>query len=68
MGFARGSKGFFAMGNLSGVEFEVGSVPDGDYCDIVHKCQQTISVRGGRATFRKAQESDPVVAICVGCK
>ena len=56
------------MGNLNGVEFEVGSVPDGDYCDIVHKCQQTISVRGGRATFRKAQESDPVVAICVGCK
>ena len=56
------------MGNLNGVEFDVGSVPDGDYCDIVHKCAQTISVREGRAVFHKGQENDPVVAICVGCQ
>ena len=56
------------MGNLRNVEFEMGSLPDGDYCDIIHKCQQTIYVRGGRATFNKAQENDPIVAICVGCE
>jgi len=67
LGFARGSKGFFAMGNLNNVEFEVGSVPDGEYCDIVHNCQQKIYVSGGRARFNKAQGNDPVAAICIGC-
>ena len=56
------------MGNLNNVQFDVGSVPDGEYCDIIHNCQQKIRVSGGRATFNKAQGNDPVAAICVGCK
>ena len=67
LGFARGSKGFFAMGNLNNVEFDVGAVPDGDYCDIIHNCRQIIHVSGGRARFNKADKNDPVAAICVGC-
>ena len=68
IGFARGSKGFFAMGNLNNVQFEVGSLPDGEYCDVIHNCEQKIHVSGGRATFNKAQGNDPVAAICVGCQ
>lgn len=67
LGFSRGNKGFFAMGNLNNVQFYTG-LPDGDYCDIIHDCQQTITVSGGSATFNKAEANDPVVAICVGCK
>ena len=68
IGFARGSKGFFAMGNLNNVQFDVGSLPDGEYCDVIHNCEQKIHVSGGRATFNKAQGNDPVAAICVGCQ
>ena len=56
------------MGNLNGVNFDVGGVADVDYCDIIHNCKQTIHVNGGRATFNKAQGNDPVAAICVGCQ
>ena len=43
-------------------------LPAGDYCDIIHDCEQTVTVNGdGTATVRKAQSNDPVVAICVGC-
>jgi Tfp pilus assembly protein PilN len=42
-------------------------LPDGEYCDIIHNCQQKITVSGGWANFNKAQANDPVVAICVGC-
>ena len=66
LGFSRGSKGFFAMGDLNNVEFFTG-LPDGEYCDIIHDCQQKIYVIGGVARFNKAQSNDPVVAICVGC-
>merc|ERR1719422_1126902 len=66
LGFSRGNKGFFAMGDLNNVEFYTG-LPDGDYCDIIHDCDQTIHVSGGKAFFNKAQANDPVAAICVGC-
>lgn len=66
LGFSRGSVGFFAMGNLNNVEFYTG-LPDGEYCDIIHNCAQKVLVRGGKATFRKAQDNDPIVAICLGC-
>merc|ERR1711963_224591 len=66
LGFSRGNKGFFAMGDLNNIEFYTG-LPDGDYCDIIHDCDQTIHVSGGKAFFNKAQANDPVAAICVGC-
>jgi len=66
LGFSRGNKGFFAMGDLNNVEFYTG-LPDGDYCDIIHDCAQTIHVSGGKAFFNKAEANDPVAAICVGC-
>ena len=67
LGFSRGNKGFFAMGDLNNVEFYTG-LPDGDYCDIIHDCAQTIHVSGGKAFFNKAEANDPVAAICVGCQ
>ena len=66
LGFSRGNKGFFAMGDLNGVDFFTG-LPDGDYCDLIHDCDQTVTVSGGWANVRKSQSNDPVVAICVGC-
>merc|ERR1712029_824875 len=42
LGFSRGNKGFFAMGDLNNVEFYTG-LPDGDCCDIIHDCKQTSS-------------------------
>ncbi len=67
LGFSRGSTGFIAMGNINNVEFYTG-LPDGEYCDLVHECAQTVTVSGGMATVRPYQENDPVVAICVGCQ
>ncbi len=66
LGFSRGNKGFFAMGDLNNVEFYTG-MPDGDYCDIIHECKQVIHVSGGKARFNRAEANDPIVAICVGC-
>ena len=66
LGFSRGQKGFFAMGNLNNVNFYTG-LPDGDYCDIIHECQQKITISNGFGIFNKAKDNDPVVAICVGC-
>ena len=40
----------------------------GEYCDIIHDCEQKIQISGGRGYFKAAQENDPVVAICVGCQ
>jgi len=65
LGFSRGNKGFVAMGDLNR-EFFTG-MPDGEYCDIIHDCQQKIQIRGGRGYFSPAKANDPVVAICVGC-
>jgi len=65
LGFARGNKAFVAMGNLNR-EFYTG-LPDGEYCDIIHDCDQKIQISGGRGYFSPSQENDPVVAICVGC-
>ena len=42
LALSRGSKGFFAMGNLN-QDFETG-LPDGEYCDIISECQQKIQV------------------------
>ena len=42
LALSRGSKGFFAMGNLNR-DFETG-LPDGEYCDIISECQQKIQV------------------------
>ena len=42
LALSRGSKGFFAMGNLDR-DFETG-LPDGEYCDIISECQQKIQV------------------------
>jgi alpha-amylase len=66
LGFSRGSKGFFAMGDLNNVQFYTG-LPDGEYCDIIQDCKQKIQVSGGSANFNKAEQNDAVVAICVGC-
>lgn len=65
LGFSRGNKGFFAMGDLNR-EFYTG-LPDGEYCDIIHDCQQKIQISGGKGYFKRAQDNDPVVAICQGC-
>ena len=40
LGFSRGSKAFVAMGDLNR-EFDTG-LPDGEYCDIIHDCQQKV--------------------------
>ena len=66
LGFSRGNVGFFAMGDLNNVEFYTG-LPDGEYCDLIHDCQQTIRVTDGNAFFNKAQANDPIIAICSGC-
>ena len=81
LGFSRGSKAFVAMGDL-GKDFNTG-LPDGEtwflemsvdmqslgeYCDIIHDCQQKIQISGGRGYFKAAEDNDPVVAICVGCQ
>jgi len=64
--FGRGSKGFFAMGSVDG-DFDTG-LPDGDYCDIVSECLQTITISGGRGHFKPVDGQEaPAVAICVGC-
>ena len=55
------------MGDIDGVSFYTG-LPDGDYCDIVDDCAQTVAVRDGWAKVSPYQEIDPVVAICVGCE
>merc|ERR1712168_784346 len=65
LGFSRGNKGFVAMGDL-GKNFYTG-LPDGEYCDIIHDCQQKIQISGGNGYFKAAEDNDPVVAICVGC-
>ena len=65
LGFARGTKGFFAMGDLNNEYFDTG-LPDGEYCDIIHDCQQKITITNGGGNFNKAQDNDPVVAIMVG--
>ena len=44
LGFSRGNKGFFAMGDLN-KEFYTG-MPDGEYCDIIHDCQNKVRVGG----------------------
>ena len=67
LSFSRGQAGFFAMGQLNNVEFHTG-LPDGNYCDLIHKCKQTTTVSGGKAGFNKAEPNYAVVAICVGCK
>ena len=66
VGFGRGSRGFFAMGELNAVLFDV-DMPDGEYCDITHNCAQTITVTGGRAILSAYQANDPIVAFCIGC-
>ena len=66
LGFARGNKAFVAMGNLNR-EFYTG-LPDGEYCDIIHDCEQKVQISEGRGYFSPSQENDPVVAICVGCQ
>merc|ERR1711973_408729 len=45
LGFSRGSKAFVAMGDR-GKDFNTG-LPDGEYCDIIHDCQQKIQISGG---------------------
>lgn len=65
LGFSRGNKGFVAMGDL-GRDFYTG-LPDGEYCDIIHDCQQKIQISGGNGYFKAANDQDPVVAICVDC-
>ena len=47
LALSRGTKGFFAMGDLS-QEFDTG-LPDGSYCDIISECKQKVDVSGGRA-------------------
>ena len=42
LAFSRGNKGFFAMGNVNG-DFDTG-LPDGEYCDIIHDCQNKVRV------------------------
>ena len=42
VGFSRGNVAFMAMGELDR-DFYTG-LPDGEYCDIIHKCEQKIQV------------------------
>ena len=65
LAFSRGDRGFFAMGNVDG-DFDTG-LADGDYCDLISECQQTVTVSGGRAHIKPHSGEEPVVAICVGC-
>ena len=53
------------MGQVDG-ELETG-LPDGEYCDLVSECRQTITVSGGRAHIKPHDQAEPVVALCVGC-
>ena len=46
---SRGDKGFFAMGDLDR-DFDMG-LSDGEYCDIISKCQQKITVKQFTNTF-----------------
>ena len=64
---AGAKQAFFAMVQLNNVEFHTG-LPDGNYCDPIHECKQTITISGGKARFDKAEPNYAVVAICVGCK
>jgi len=67
LGFSRGRKGFFAMGDLNNVTFSTG-LPDGEYCDVVDDCRRKIVVvDGGYGIFNKTKPDEPIVAICVGC-
>jgi len=66
LAFARGNKGFFAMGKVDST-FDTG-LPDGDYCDIVSQCKQTITISGGRGHFKPLDGTEaPAVAVCIGC-
>jgi len=66
LAFARGNVGFFAMGALN-KDFDTG-LPDGDYCDIITECKQTVTVSGGQAHLSALDGDEaPAVAICVGC-
>ncbi|XP_067663291.1 alpha-amylase-like [Haliotis asinina] len=66
--FARGNKGFFVMakqGNLDQT-FQTG-LPAGEYCDIIHDCQQKITVDGsGNAHIHIDNNEEPIAAIIVG--
>ena len=66
LGFGRGNKAIVAMGDLD-KDFQTG-LPDGEYCDIIHDCEQKIQISGGRGYFKAVNNDDPVVAICVGCQ
>ena len=66
LGFSRGRKGFFAMGDFNNVTFFTG-LPDGDYCDVVESCRRKIVIRNGSGTFSKTESDNPLIAICVGC-
>lgn len=66
LGFSRGAKGFFAMGNLNNVQFYTG-MPDGEYCDLIHNCGRKITVSGGNVVLNKEEETDGLVAFCVDC-
>ena len=63
-GFSRGTSGYVAIGDLNGVTFDTG-LPDGDYCDIISDCAQTITISGGSGVFTHFDANEPVVAICV---
>nr|KAG5706333.1 hypothetical protein BaRGS_026115 [Batillaria attramentaria] len=68
VGFARGNKGFFAMGK-GGFDktFQTG-LPAGQYCDLISDCRVKVTVDGGgNAHVRPENNHDPVVAFIVGC-
>ena len=58
LAFSRGDRGFFAMGNVDG-DFDTG-LADGDYCDLISECQQTVTVSGGRAHIKPHSGEEPV--------
>ena len=59
--------GFFAMGDLDNTGFET-TLPDGEYCDIIHDCKQTVTVENGYLHVTAYKPEDAMVALCVGCQ
>ncbi|XP_076446342.1 uncharacterized protein LOC143283850 [Babylonia areolata] len=66
VGFARGTKGFFAMGKQGFDQTFQTGLPAGQYCDLISNCQQKVSVdNSGQAHLTPFSQEVPVVAFVV---
>ncbi|XP_041359720.1 alpha-amylase-like [Gigantopelta aegis] len=66
--FARGDKGFFVQSKNGNIDQTfITGLPAGQYCDLIHDCQQKITVDGsGRAHIRAISTDEPIVAFVTG--